>query len=308
MNEPYDHLIENLYLTLISTQEYHKQLEKIAFDYFEGRYNFLVSFNKIRKLCNKTDENCPWDLSAYIKLAKRILPDFIEAYRETGKEFASTIALDSLGINPVRPAAHEKIHCEVKDNPGFCEQWRKQSILPSGLIKITPCERKYVYDIEPAIPTINENGHSASVNIKELEARVASQLLTQQKLNLERAKALLEKHKADIAPYTAKLTSWQHELYPHQKDLMHYLATLNQQKDKTMSDSKALLETRHFHRGRDVADMTDNELIGTIKTIEQDLEKLKTVKTKSTKIEAKIKEMEKALTDIAVLLDTRAAK
>jgi len=57
--------------------------------------------------------------------------------------------------------------------------------------------------------------------------------------------------------------------------------------------------------GNDVKEMTETELISTIKKIEVERDSLKIVKTPSKKIQAKIEECDKLLTQLAELLDAK---
>lgn len=84
----------------------------------------------------------------------------------------------------------------------------------------------------------------------------------------------------------------------------HFAAT-NGQKEKIMSNpnSAVAFEVKTYIFGQDVKDMTEAQLIEAIKKLEQEIAKLKEVKSKSTKIAAKIKAMETSLASIVDALD-----
>lgn len=64
-------------------------------------------------------------------------------------------------------------------------------------------------------------------------------------------------------------------------------------------------ETKHFVDGQDASTITDEGLIHAIKRLETEIEALRQVKTKSTKISAKIEELNTQREAIAKLLDSR---
>lgn len=57
----------------------------------------------------------------------------------------------------------------------------------------------------------------------------------------------------------------------------------------TVSGSAPAFETKHFVFGTNVADMSENSLISAVKQLEAEIADLKAVKTKSTRITAKVK-------------------
>ncbi|WP_374335452.1 hypothetical protein [Methyloversatilis sp.] len=83
----------------------------------------------------------------------------------------------------------------------------------------------------------------------------------------------------------------------------------NQQENEDMNQttiSTPAFETRHFVNGRDVTNMTDNELIEAIRRLENEIADLKTVKTKSKAITKKIEELGDMLSKTVEILDARA--
>lgn len=75
-------------------------------------------------------------------------------------------------------------------------------------------------------------------------------------------------------------------------------------KEPTMSRAPAF-ETKHFVDGQDASTIPDEGLIHAIKRLEAEIEALGQVKTKSTKITAKITELNTQREAIAALLDAR---
>lgn len=65
-------------------------------------------------------------------------------------------------------------------------------------------------------------------------------------------------------------------------------------------------ETRHYVNGVEAKNMNDEDLIYAIKDVEDDIEKLKTVKTQSKAIDKKIASLTEQLTSIVNILDSRA--
>lgn len=64
-------------------------------------------------------------------------------------------------------------------------------------------------------------------------------------------------------------------------------------------------ETKHYVFGQDVGNMTEGQLVDAIKRIENEIADLKTVKTKSTKIAAKIAELNAMLAKVVEVLDAK---
>ena len=64
-------------------------------------------------------------------------------------------------------------------------------------------------------------------------------------------------------------------------------------------------ETKHYVFGQDVSNMTEGQLVDAIKRIENEIADLKTVKTKSTKITAKIAELNAMLAKVVEVLDAK---
>lgn len=69
--------------------------------------------------------------------------------------------------------------------------------------------------------------------------------------------------------------------------------------------SAVAFETRHLVYGRNVDSLTESELISAIKQVEGEIADLKAVKTKSSRITAKVKELEEMLTKIVEVLDKK---
>lgn len=64
-------------------------------------------------------------------------------------------------------------------------------------------------------------------------------------------------------------------------------------------------ETKHFIYGKDINLLADAELVEAIKKVEVEVDSLKAVRTSSTKIKAKIAELETMLGEIVKVLDAR---
>lgn len=90
----------------------------------------------------------------------------------------------------------------------------------------------------------------------------------------------------------------------HATDLITNKSLLNPKEQDTMSDKPAF-ETKHFVNGVEASTLTDENLIHAIRKIELEMEALGKIVTKSTKIEAKILELDAQRTAIAALLDSR---
>lgn len=73
------------------------------------------------------------------------------------------------------------------------------------------------------------------------------------------------------------------------------------QEENTMS--QAAFVTKSYIYGKDVEQMSEHELINAIRSVETEIDSLKTVKTPSTKIAAKIAELEDMLAKIVGVLD-----
>lgn len=73
------------------------------------------------------------------------------------------------------------------------------------------------------------------------------------------------------------------------------------QEENTMS--QAAFVTKSYIYGKDVEQMTEQELINAIRSVETEIDSLKTVKTPSTKIAAKIEELQGMLAKIVGVLD-----
>lgn len=69
--------------------------------------------------------------------------------------------------------------------------------------------------------------------------------------------------------------------------------------------STPAFETKNYVYGRDVSLMSEAELIEAIKKIEAEIENLKSVKTESVKIKAKIEELQAMLADVVKALDAK---
>ena len=70
--------------------------------------------------------------------------------------------------------------------------------------------------------------------------------------------------------------------------------------------SEKTFETRSYVFGRDVANMSDDELISAIGRVEKEIVALSEVSTKSEKIKARITQLTADADTIASLLDARA--
>lgn len=77
-------------------------------------------------------------------------------------------------------------------------------------------------------------------------------------------------------------------------------------KSNSAATNAPAFETRHFVNGRDVTGMRDDELINAIKALEGEIADLKSVKTKSKAITAKITSLEEMLAKTVEVLDARA--
>ena len=75
--------------------------------------------------------------------------------------------------------------------------------------------------------------------------------------------------------------------------------TMNQ----TTNTFTAPFVTKSYIYGKDVEQMTEQELINAIRSVETEIDSLKTVKTPSTKIAAKIEELQSMLAKIVGVLD-----
>lgn len=73
----------------------------------------------------------------------------------------------------------------------------------------------------------------------------------------------------------------------------------------TTATNAPAFETRHLVYGRNVDSLTESELISAIKQVEGEIADLKAVKTKSSRITAKVKELEEMLTKIVEVLDKK---
>lgn len=76
-------------------------------------------------------------------------------------------------------------------------------------------------------------------------------------------------------------------------------------KEEPIMAKTPAFETKHFVDGQDASTITDEGLIHAIKRLEAEIEALGQVKTKSTKITAKITELNTQREAIAALLDAR---
>lgn len=79
-------------------------------------------------------------------------------------------------------------------------------------------------------------------------------------------------------------------------------------KEETMNPTaelKPAFETKHFVFGTNIADMTEAQLIDAIKQVEGEIADLKAVKTKSSRIAAKVKELDDMLAKIVEALDKK---
>lgn len=69
--------------------------------------------------------------------------------------------------------------------------------------------------------------------------------------------------------------------------------------------SNIAFETKTYVFGTDVATMSEEQLIDSIKKVEKEIDNLKQVKTSSKKIESKIATLESMLTSIVTVLDNK---
>ena len=88
-------------------------------------------------------------------------------------------------------------------------------------------------------------------------------------------------------------------------------------KEKQMSDNTGTnakipanpkapaFETRHYIFGQEISTIPDESLITAIRKIEGEIDALKEVRTKSTKVATKIKELEEMLKKVVEVLDAR---
>lgn len=74
--------------------------------------------------------------------------------------------------------------------------------------------------------------------------------------------------------------------------------------EKPMS-SQVIIQNKTLINGADVADMSDDQLINSIKKVEKEIDDLRAVKTKSKKIDARIEEATATLAKLVELLDAR---
>lgn len=72
-----------------------------------------------------------------------------------------------------------------------------------------------------------------------------------------------------------------------------------------VNNSAVAFETRHFVYGTEVSSMSEAQLINAIKQIEAEIADLKAVKTKSSRITAKVKELEDMLAKVVEQLDKK---
>ncbi|MBX9922240.1 MAG: hypothetical protein K2Y33_20805 [Mycolicibacterium frederiksbergense] len=78
-----------------------------------------------------------------------------------------------------------------------------------------------------------------------------------------------------------------------------------QQEEPPVNQTTTAFETKHYVFGQDVSNMTEGQLTDAIKRIENEIADLKTVKTKSTKITAKIAELNAMLAKVVEVLDAK---
>lgn len=69
--------------------------------------------------------------------------------------------------------------------------------------------------------------------------------------------------------------------------------------------NKKVFEVKSYVFGQDVSTMSDDQLVAAIKTVEAEIDDLKGIKTKSKKIDARIKDLEAGLKSIVETLDGR---
>lgn len=69
--------------------------------------------------------------------------------------------------------------------------------------------------------------------------------------------------------------------------------------------NKKVFEVKSYVFGQDVTTMSDDQLVAAIKTVEAEIDDLKGIKTKSKKIDARIKDLEAGLKSIVETLDGR---
>ncbi len=82
----------------------------------------------------------------------------------------------------------------------------------------------------------------------------------------------------------------------------------NSNKETIMTDkAQPAIQTITFVYGKDVSTLTDDELFGFIARIESDMAKLEAIKRKPQKLIARLGEMEKEITKLVTLIDTRDA-
>lgn len=104
--------------------------------------------------------------------------------------------------------------------------------------------------------------------------------------------------KADIDSHMAKAEAILNSV---QEDLSN--AIFETKETNTMTT--IAFATKHFIFGQDTANMTEEQLIDAIKKIEAEIANLNTVKTKSAKIAAKIKELNDMLASVVGVLDAK---
>ena len=75
--------------------------------------------------------------------------------------------------------------------------------------------------------------------------------------------------------------------------------------EKDMKDAPITVTTEHFVNGQNIKELTDDQIINFIAETESKIEKLKSVKTKSSTITAKIAEHETAIQGMVELMDSR---
>jgi hypothetical protein len=75
--------------------------------------------------------------------------------------------------------------------------------------------------------------------------------------------------------------------------------------EPTVNNSTTAFETRHYVFGQDVSTLSEGQLVDAIKRIENEIADLKTVKTKSTKIAAKVADLNTMLAKVVEVLDAK---
>lgn len=109
-------------------------------------------------------------------------------------------------------------------------------------------------------------------------------------------------HDADIA-IDCKFWPYAEPVRNTEDNIQSSLIEIETQQENEMSNAMPF-EMKYMVFGRDVATMSEEDLIQAIKHVEGEISKLKEVKTESKKIKSKIDAMTEALANIVNLLDS----